>query len=180
MSKKNAATSGITHARIRTPDGRHISAASAFPADQHVATNPQRDLPNPAVALAGLAQPSERARLRAAMVSQEQRDSRARREAQQIVAAAERPAPTVREDLQAVRRRPIDAPMATPVNQLPQPPAPMIGSLSAWPDPLATLAWEAVTKDAAATARAWWTRLQAPLAFTVWSIGCFLLGRLAS
>lgn len=146
-----------------------------FPSERHVITGRQREVPNPTAALT-LGQISERQRIRAATVCQEQRDARARREAHQIVAAAERPAPTVREDLQAVRRRPLDAPMATPVNQLPAPPASMISGL---PDPLATLAWEAVAKDTAATARSWWTRLQAPLAFTVWSIGCFLLGRLA-
>lgn len=104
---------------------------------------------------------------------------RARREAQQILAAAERPAPTVREDLQAVRRRPWDAPMATPVHQLPQPPAPMICGVSGLPDPLATLAWDAVVADTAQTARSWWARVQAPLAFAVWSAACFLLGWLA-
>ena len=177
MSKKNAATSGITHARIRTPDGRHISAA-AFPADQHVATNTQRDLPNPTAALT-LGQISERQRIRAATVCQEQRDSRARREAQQIMAAAERPAPTVREDLQAIKRRPWDAPMAIPVNQLPQEPAPMICGLSGIPDPLATLAWEAVAKDTAATARQWWDQWRFTVALAVWSVACFVLGRLA-
>ena len=153
----------------------------AFPAACHVLTGRQRDLPNPTAALAelGQPQPSERARLRAASVQHEQREARARREAQQIVTAAERPAPTVREDLQAAKRRPWDAPMATRVNDLPQPPAPMICGLSGLPDPLATLAWEAVLTDAAATARSWWTRVQAPLAFAVWSAACFGLGVLA-
>lgn len=153
----------------------------AFPAACHVLTGRQRDLPNPTAALAELSQPqpSERARLRAASVQHEQRESRARREAQQILAAAERPAPTVHDDLQAAKRRPWDAPMATRVNDLPQPPAPMICGLSGLPDPLATLAWEAVITDAAATARSWWTRVQAPLAFAVWSAACFGLGVLA-
>ena len=66
--------------------------------------------------------------------------------------------------------------MATRVNDLPQPPAPMICGI---PDPLATLAWEAVLTDAAQTARSWWTRVQAPLAFAVWSAACFGLGVLA-
>ena len=150
-----------------------------FPADRHVATNPQRDLPNPAVALDGLAQPSERARLRAASVQHEQREARARREAQQILAAADRPAPTVREDLQAVRRRPWDAPMATPVTQLPQPPAPMICGLSGLPDPIAALAWDAVVEDAAEKASRWWGKWQLTLAFSAWSLACFSLGVLA-
>lgn len=150
----------------------------AFPAERHILTGRQREVPNPAAALANLGQPSERARLRAATVQHEQREARARREAHQIIAAADRPAPTVREDLQAVRRRPLDAPMATPVHQMPQPPAPMICGVSGLPDPLATLAWDAVVEDTAATVRAWWTKAQAPLAFAVWSIGCFLLGKL--
>lgn len=153
----------------------------AFPSARHVLTGRQRDLPNPTAALAelGQPQPSERARLRAASVQHEQREARARKEAQQILAAAERPAPTVHDDLQAAKRRPWDAPMATSVNDLPLPPAPMICGLSGLPDPLATLAWEAVVTDAAATARSLWTRVRLPLAFTAWSIGCFLLGRLA-
>lgn len=152
MSKKNG-TSGITHARIRTHDGRRISAA--FPADQHVATNPQREIPNPAAALADLGQPqpSERARMRAATVSQEQRDARARREALAFLeredarrdAIAHGAAPTVSEELQAVRRRPIDAPMAT-----------RIGAT-------------------APTNRQW----QFTVALAVWSAACFVLGTLA-
>ena len=159
-----------------TPQPRPAHSAAPFPAASHVATSPQREIPNPAAALANLGQPSERARLRAATVSQEQREARARREAHQIVTAAERPAPTVHDDLQAAKRRPWDAPMATRVNDLPQPPAPMICGI---PDPLATLAWEAVLTDAAQTARSWWTRVQAPLAFAVWSAACFGLGVLA-
>ena len=164
-----------------TPQPRPAHSAAPFPAASHVATNPQREIPNPAAALAELSQPqpSERARLRAATVSQEQREARARREAQQILAAADRPAPTVREDLQAVRRRPWDAPMATPVHQLPQPPAPMICGLSGLPDPLATLAWEAVAKDTAATARRWWDQWRFAVALAVWSAACFVLGTLA-
>ena len=154
---------------------------AVFPAACHVLTGRQRDLPNPTAALAELSQPqpSERARLRAASVQHEQREARARREAQQILAAAERPAPTVREDLQAVRRRPWDAPMATPVTQLPQPPAPMICGLSGMPDPLAVLAWDAVLDDAAKTVRSVWERVRLPLAFSVWSLACFGLGVLA-
>ena len=173
MSKKNTSTSGITHARIRTHDGRHISAASAFPADQHVATNPQRDLPNPAVALAGLAQPSERARLRAATVCQEQRDSRARREALAILeredarrdAIAHGPAPTVREELIATRARPLDAPMAH-----------QVGSL---PDPFAQQIWAAVADAFAEPVRSWWDRWQFTVALAGWSVACFVLGTLA-
>jgi hypothetical protein len=125
------------------------------------------------------ATPSERARFRAATVSQDQRESRARREANQIVAAAEKPAPTVREDLQAVRRRPLDAPMATPITQLPQPPAPMVCGLSDLPDPFAVLAWDAVADAIAAPVRGWWARIQFPVAFVAWSIACFCLGVLA-
>lgn len=157
------------------------AGGAKFPADSNVLTPQQRDLPNLAAALAelGQPQPSERARLRAATVQHEQRESRARREAHQILTAAEGPAPSVWEDLQAVRRRPLDAPMATPITQLPQPPAPMICGVSGLPDPLATLAWEAVVEDAAATARSWWERIKLPLAFAVWSIACFSLGVLS-
>jgi len=153
----------------------------AFPAACHVLTGRQRDLPNPTAALAelGQPQPSERARLRAASVQHEQREARARREAQQIVTAAERPAPTVREDLQAAKRRPWDAPMATKANQLPQPPAPMICGLSGLPDPIAALAWDAVVEDAAEKASRWWGKWQLTLAFSAWSLACFSLGVLA-
>lgn len=163
-----------------TPKPRPAHNAATFPAACNVLTPQQRDLPNLAAALAelGQPQPSERARLRAATVQHEQRESRARREAHQILTAAEAPAPSVWEDLQAVRRRPLDAPMATPITQLPQPPAPMICGVSGLPDPMATLAWDAVVADSAATARAWWARVQAPLAFAVWSAACFMLGKL--
>ena len=174
MSKKH------TQPRPIKVADRSCDELLAFPAACHVLTGRQREIPNPAAALAelGQPQPSERARLRAATVCQDQRETRARREAQQILAAAERPAPTVREDLQAVRRRPWDAPMATRVNDLPQPPAPMICGVSGLPDPMATLAWDAVVADSAATARAWWNRVKTPLAFAVWSISCFMLGKL--
>ena len=154
---------------------------AAFPAACHVLTGRQRDLPNPTAALANLGQPqpSERARLRAASAQLSQREARARREAQQILAAADRPAPTVREDLQAAKRRPWDAPMATRVNDLPQPPAPMICGVSGIPDPLATLAWEAVVEDAAEKASRWWGKWQLTLAFGVWSLACFSLGVLS-
>lgn len=56
---------------------------------------------------------NQRAYLRAAGVSQDQREARARREALGLLIAAEKPAPTIHEDLQATRRRPLDAPMAT-------------------------------------------------------------------
>ena len=153
----------------------------AFPAERHILTGRQREIPNPAAAMANLGQPqpSERARLRAATVCQDQRETRARREAHQILAAADRPAPTVREDLQAVRRRPWDAPMATPVYQLPQPPAPMICGLSGLPDPIAALAWDAVVEDAAEKASRWWGKWQLTLAFSAWSLACFGLGVLA-
>ena len=154
---------------------------AVFPAACHVLTGRQRDLPNPTAALAELSQPqpSERARLRAASVQHEQREARARREAHQIVTAADRPAPTVREDLQAAKRRTWDAPMATPVTQLPQPPAPMICGLSGLPDPIAALAWDAVVEDAAEKASRWWGKWQLTLAFSAWSLACFVLGTLA-
>lgn len=176
MSKKHNPTKPY-----QTCPPRLGQVGAKFPADSNLLTPKLREVPNPAAALAelGQPQPSERARLRAATAQYEQREVRARREAHQILAAAERPAPTVREDLQAVKRRPWDAPMATPVNDLPQPPAPMICGVSSLPDPLATLAWDAVVEDSAATARAWWARVQAPLAFAVWSAACFMLGWLA-
>ena len=153
----------------------------AFSAACHVLTGRQRDLPNPTAALAELSQPqpSERARLRAATVQHEQREARARREAHQIVTAADRPAPTVREDLKAARQRLLDAPMATPVTQLPQPPAPMICGLSGLPDPIAALAWDAVVEDAAEKASRWWGKWPLTLAFSAWSLACFSLGVLA-
>lgn len=69
-------------------------------------------------------QPSERASFRAATVAQDQRETRARREAaalleredarrDAIARAGAAPAPTVREEFQATRRLPLDAPMAT-------------------------------------------------------------------
>lgn len=64
-------------------------------------------------------QPSERALLRAATALRKQSEERTRR----ILLAADRPAPTVQEDLQAVRRRPLDAPMATRERLERQPPA---------------------------------------------------------
>ncbi len=154
---------------------------AVFPAACHVLTGRQRDLPNPTAALAELSQPqpSERARLRTASVQHEQREARARREAQQILAAAERPAPTVHDDLQAAKRRTWDAPMATPVTQLPQPPAPMICGLSGLPDPIAALAWDAVVEDAAEKASRWWGKWQFSLALAAWSAACFVLGTLA-
>lgn len=167
MSKKNASTSGITHARIRTNEGRHISVA-AFPSDQHVVTNPQRELPNPAAAIAGLGQPSERARLRAATVQHDQREARARREALALLEREDARRDgiafaTPDEDIPP-RRRPLGAPMAT-----------RIGSM---PDPLATLAWDAIAEDATTTARRWWEKWQFTAALAVWSAACFVLGML--
>lgn len=61
--------------------------------------------------------PSERARIAAATVAQQQRDERTRKEALAIMAAHEpRPAPHVRDDLAAARQRALDAPMATRCN----------------------------------------------------------------
>lgn len=64
--------------------------------------------------------PGERARLRAVGVVQEQREARARREALAIIKRDDQArdakafaGTTVIEDLQATRRRPLDAPMAT-------------------------------------------------------------------
>ena len=67
--------------------------------------------------------PSQLAAMRAATACMAQREARGRREAKQIVAAAEAPAPTVWEDLQAVRRRPPDAAMASRHQTAVQPPA---------------------------------------------------------
>lgn len=169
MSKKHNPTGQPRLVKVADKAGDELQ----FPADRHVMTPNQREVPSPAAAIAEattLRQISERQRLRANAVSQEQRDARARREALAILeredarrdAIAHGPAPMVREDLQAVRRRPLDAPMAT-----------RIGSM---PDPLAVLAWDAIIEDAAATARSWWERVRLPLAFTTWSIGCFMLG----
>ena len=119
----------------------------------------QKITPNPAISAVSVARrtatpetPSERARIRAATVAQQQRDERIRTEALKIIA----PAPTLREDLQQNRRREIGAPMAT-LNQI--------------PDPLAGIGWEGALEL--------WSRISTPVMFAVWSIGCFLLGRLS-
>lgn len=170
MSKKHH-PSPITRANV---------SAKSFPSEHHVLTSAQREIPAPAVALAAMAtpQPSERARLRAATASQEQREARARREVKQIIAAAEKPAPTVREDLHATRRRPLDAPMATPTFQLPQTPAPMVAGSSGMPDPFAQRIWDTISAALVAPASTFWERIRLPVAFTIWSVGCFLLGTL--
>lgn len=67
--------------------------------------------------------PSELAQLRAASAAFEQREARARREALAYIAAAEKPAPLLLEQLQTQRLRPSAAPMATPKRRLPQDPA---------------------------------------------------------
>ena len=76
----------------------------------------QKITPNPAISAVSVARrtatpetPSERARIRAATVAQQQRDERIRTEALKIIA----PAPTLREELTQQRRREIGAPMAT-------------------------------------------------------------------
>ena len=81
----------------------------------------QKITPNPAISAVSVARrtatpetPSERARIRAATVAQQQRDERIRTEALKIIA----PAPTLREDLQQNRRREIGAPMATMIDPL--------------------------------------------------------------
>jgi len=119
----------------------------------------QKITPNPAISAVSVARrtatpetPSERARIRAATVAQQQRDERIRTEALKIIA----PAPTLREDLQQNRRREIGAPMAT---------------LSQIPAPLAGIGWDGVLDL--------WARISTPLMFAVWSIGCFALGRLS-
>lgn len=139
MSKKQAHSSHSPHSPHSPIARARVSAKpKPFPDDSHILTSPQREIPNPAAALADAAmatQPSERAKLRAATVCQTQREARARREALAILeredarrdtlSRAEIPAaPTVREDLQATRRRPLDAPMAT------------------YPDPIGPLVWE--------------------------------------
>ena len=171
MSKKHNPTR--TQPRPVKVAGRAGDERIAFPAERNLLTGRQREVPNPAAALANLGQPSERARLRAATVCQDQRDARSRREALALLeredarrdAIARGTTPTVQEDLQAVRRRPIDAPMAT-----------RIGAL---PDPLAVLAWETIAEDAAATARQWRGQWKFTVALAVWSAACFVLGTLA-
>lgn len=167
MSKKS---------HVNTPKPRPAHNAAPFPAACNVLTPQQRDLPNPTAALAELSQPqpSERARLRAATVCQEQREARARREALAILeredarrdAIAHGPAPTVREELIATRARPLDAPMAH-----------QVGSL---PDPFAQQIWAAVA-DAFAepVRRSWWGQWKFTVALAVWSAACFVLGTLA-
>lgn len=70
------------------------------------ALNPPAPRPN---------QTSQRAfeRARTQALTQKQAEDRAKRDAARLVLAGDHPAPTVQEDLQAVRRRPLDAPMAT-------------------------------------------------------------------
>lgn len=91
---------------------------------------------------AASAQPSERARLRAATVARDQREAQTRR----ILYAADRPAPTVREELDAPRSRPRNAPMATRATREraePQPPAgyhPPVAHITATPSLAATIA----------------------------------------
>ena len=113
----------------------------------------QKIVPNPAISAVSVARrtaapESERARIRAATVAQQQRDDRIRTEALKIM----EPAPTLREELTQQRRREIGAPMAT-----------MIDPLDGLGDSLIDL----------------WNRIQTPVMFAVWSIGCFLLGRLS-
>lgn len=95
----------------------------------------------------------ERAYLRTASVSQDQREARTRREALAAIlledkerrdALAFGTTPTVQEDLQEVRRRPIGAPMATRESAF----------------------------------RSWWNKWEFSLALAAWSGACFLLGRL--
>ena len=75
MSKKHNPT--LTQPRPVKVADRAGDELIAFPAERNLLTGRQREIPNPAAALANLAQPSERARLRAATVCQEQRDARA-------------------------------------------------------------------------------------------------------
>src|SRR5574343_991480 len=151
MSKKHNYTRPV---RVADKSGDELLT---FPADRHVVTPAQRELPNPAAALAGGSLISDRAR-REALAILERED--ARRDARAGI-----PYITVHEDLQSVRRRPLDAPMATRIGDL--------------PDPIATMAWEAVVMDAHQTARAWWGRWAFTAALAIWSAACFLLGRLA-
>jgi len=132
----------------------------------------QKITPNPAISAVSVARrtatpetPSERARIRAATVAQQQRDERIRTEALKIIA----PAPTLREDLQQNRRREIGAPMAT-LSQIPDPLA-GIGWEGQIPDPLAGIGWDSALEL--------WNRISTPVMFAVWSIGCFALGRLS-
>ena len=81
----------------------------------------QKIVPNPAISAVSVARrsatpetPSERARIRAATVDEQQRDERIRAEAMKIM----EPAPTLREELTQQRRREIGAPMATMIDPL--------------------------------------------------------------
>ena len=81
----------------------------------------QKIVPNPAISAVSVARrtatpetPSERARIRAATVAQQQRDDRIRTEAMKIM----EPAPTLRDELTQQRRREIGAPMATMIDPL--------------------------------------------------------------
>ena len=79
----------------------------------------QKIVPNPAISAVSVARrtaapESERARIRAATVAQQQRDDRIRTEAMKIM----EPAPTLREELTQQRRREIGAPMATMIDPL--------------------------------------------------------------
>lgn len=131
--------------KTRTPHFHSaVQAKTArFPEDRHVLTPSQREIPNPAVALALLPDPPRPATASPAMPA---------------------PAPTVREDLQAVRRRPIDAPMATRPGDL--------------PDPFAQQTWALIADALVEPALTVWERVKLPVAFTVWSVACFCLGML--
>lgn len=126
MSKKHNPTGQPRLVKVAAKAGDElVNRRAPFPAEGHVITGRQREVPNPAEAIANT---------------------------------------TVREDLQAVRLRPMDAPMAT-----------RIGAI---PDPLAGMAWDAIVEDAAATARTWWGQWQFTVALAVWSAACFVLGTL--
>ena len=162
MSKKHNPTGHPRLVKVADKAGDKLQ----FPADRHVATNPQREITSPMAELS-LEQISEKRRLRAATVCQDQREARARREAQQVIAAAEpaQPAPTVREELEATRTRPLDAPMAH-----------QVGSL---PDPFAQQIWAAVADAFAEPVLSWWDQWRFTVALAVWSVSCFVLGTLA-
>lgn len=117
----------------------------------------QKIVPNPAISSVSVArrttvaaeQLSERARIRAATIAQQ--NSEAMRAPVSPVA----PAPLLRDELTQQRRREIGAPMATMIDPL---------------DPLDGLGNSVLDI---------WSRISTPLMFAVWSIGCFALGRLS-
>ena len=104
----------------------------------------------------------ERARQRACQIVQDQRESRARREALAFIERDE----SISE---ATRRASVrdEKTMEAAVSNLCWP---IAASLEGMRDPLALNLWDDLLSL--------WNRTKLPLMFTVWSIGCFFLGML--